>query len=216
MKKIELLSKLEKEKIVAVIRGENEEEVLKIVDAVHKGGINFLEITFTIPHCEQIIAKLSQQYEDNKDIVIGAGTCLDTTAARLAISAGAQFVVCPHFDKEIMKLCNSYHIPILPGATTVKDMIGCMRYGADVIKLFPGDSFGPSAIKAFKGPLPQAEFMPTGGVSLTNINDWLDNGAFAVGTGGSLTKGAKTGDFAAITAEAEKFVAAIKAHQVNE
>jgi 2-dehydro-3-deoxyphosphogluconate aldolase/(4S)-4-hydroxy-2-oxoglutarate aldolase len=210
MEKAKLMLKLKEEKIVAVIRGNNEEEVLKIVDAVHKGGINFIEITFTVPHCELIIAKLAEKFKDDESIVIGAGTCLDIVSARMAILAGAEFVVCPHFDKEIVKLCNSYRIPVMPGATTVKDMLDCLRYGAEVIKLFPGDSFGPKAIKAFKGPLPQAEIMPTGGVSVENINEWIDNGAYAVGTGGSLTAGAKTGDFAAVTAEAEKFVAAVK------
>ncbi|MGY3751115.1 bifunctional 2-keto-4-hydroxyglutarate aldolase/2-keto-3-deoxy-6-phosphogluconate aldolase [Vagococcus acidifermentans] len=212
MKRHDLMQKLGQEKLVAVIRGSNEEEVMQIVDAVQKGGIHLLEITFTIPRAQEIIAKLAEKYADDGEVVIGAGTVLDVTTARLAISAGAKFVVSPHFDKEIMKLCNSYGIPVFPGATTVKDMLECLRYGAEVIKLFPGDTFGPTAIKSFKGPLPQAEFMPTGGVSIDNLSDWLDNGAFAVGTGSSLTKGAKTGDFAQVTKEAARFVEAVRAY----
>lgn len=211
MDNAELLFKLKQEKVVAVIRGNNEEEVMKTVEAVYAGGIKFLEITFTIPNAQIIIAKLAEKYS-NEDVIIGAGSCLDVVTARMAISAGAKFVVCPHFDKEIMKLCNSYRIPIFPGATTVTDMLECLKYGADVIKLFPGDIFGPSAIKAFKGPLPQADFMPTGGVSLENLHQWLDNGAVAVGTGSVLTKGAQTGDFEQVTAEARKFVDAVKAY----
>lgn len=210
MDKSKLLLKLKEEKVVAVIRGESEEQVLKTIEAVHKGGINFLEITFTIPHCQQIIAKIHKTYKNDDSVVIGAGTCLDPTSARLAILAGAQFVVCPHFDKEIVKLCNSYQIPVIPGATTVKDMLDCLRYGANIIKLFPADTFGYKSIKAFKAPLPQIEIMPTGGVSASNINDWLDNGAYAVGTGGSLTAGTKIDDFVAVTSEAEKLVTAVK------
>ena len=210
MDKTTLLTELKKEKLVAVIRGQSEEEVSNIVDAVYKGGIHFMEITFTIPQAESIIAHLNRKYADRSDIVIGAGTCLDIVAARMAISAGAQFVVCPHMDTEVMKLCNSYRIPCFPGAATVKDMLECLRYGAEVIKLFPGDIFGPKAIKAFKGPLPQADFMPTGGVSAANLKEWLDNGAVAVGTGGSLTKGAASGDFAAVQREAEKLVRIVK------
>jgi len=212
MNKIAMLSKLQQEKLVAVIRGKNEEQVLKTVEAVHKGGINFLEITFTIPRAQEIIAKLTDAYAGDEDIVIGAGTCLDIVSARLAISAGAQFVVCPHFNREIVMLCNQYCIPVFPGATTVKDMLECLSYGAGIIKLFPGDVMGPSAIKAFKGPLPQAEFMPTGGVTVDNLHQWLASGAIAVGTGSSLTKGAASNDFDAVTAEAQKFVQAVQSY----
>ncbi|MEF9920162.1 MAG: bifunctional 2-keto-4-hydroxyglutarate aldolase/2-keto-3-deoxy-6-phosphogluconate aldolase [Erysipelotrichaceae bacterium] len=210
MNKSDLLVKLKDNKIVAVIRGDNEEQVMKIVEAVYRGGIKFMEITFTIPNAEIVIAHLSEKYKNNDDIIIGAGTCLDIVAARMAISSGAKFVVCPHFDKEIMKLCNTYRISCFPGATTVKDMLECLKYGADVIKLFPGDTFGPKAIKSFKGPLPQADFMPTGGVSVANIKEWLANGAISVGTGGSLTKGAATGDYNQVSEEAAKLVGLVK------
>lgn len=210
MKKHQILSKLMNEKLVAVVRGKDEEEVVKMVEAIVSGGINLIEITFTIPNAAEIIRSLSIKYKDNDNVVIGAGTCLDPSTARIAILNGAQFVVSPHFDKDISKLCNTYAVPILPGATTVKDIVECMKYGAEIIKLFPGDSFGPSSVKSFKGPLPHAEFMPTGGVSTANLREWLDNGAIAVGTGGSLTKGAANNDFAAITQEAEKLVAIVR------
>lgn len=202
MDKFELMQQLKKQRIVAVIRGDDERQVTSIVEAVYKGGIRFLEITFTVPHAEQIIQHISERYQNHDDMFIGAGTCLDVVAARMAIFAGAKFVVCPHVDQEILQLCNMYRIPCFPGAATVQDMIKALRYGADVIKLFPGDSFGPSAINTFHGPLPQAEFMPTGGINAENIKEWLQHGAIAVGTGGSLTKGAATGEFDAITTEA--------------
>ncbi|RBP67327.1 2-keto-3-deoxy-phosphogluconate aldolase [Alkalibaculum bacchi] len=209
MNKAELMVKLKEEKLVAVIRGSNEEEVIKTVEAVYKGGIKFIELTFTVPNAPKVIESLVSKFK-GEDIVIGAGTCMDLVSARLAILAGAQFVVSPHLDEEIIKLCNSYCIPVFPGATTVKDMVACLSLGASVIKLFPGDIFGPKAIKAFKGPLPQAEFMPTGGVSLDNVREWLDHGAYAVGVGSVLTKGAKTGDFKQVEEDARKFVEAVK------
>lgn len=206
MDKNSLMLKLRNEKLIAVIRGNSKEEVMKIVEAVYSGGIKFMEITFTIPQANVIIGELSEKYKDNNDIIIGAGTCIDSISARIAILAGAKFIVSPHLDVEILKLCNSYKIPCFSGATTVKDMVEALKYGAEVIKLFPADTYGPKGIKSFKGPLPQAEFMPTGGVSCENVKEWLKNGAIAVGTGGNLTKGAATNDFEAVKREAEKLV----------
>ena len=213
MGKLETIHTLKKEKLVAVIRGAGFEEVNKMVDAIYKGGIHLMEITFTIPHAEQVIAKIKEANKDKPDMVVGAGTVLDIVSARLAILAGADFVVCPHFDKDIMKLCNLYQIPCFPGAVTVKEIADALQYGADIIKLFPGELYGAKAIKAFHGPLPQAQFMPTGGVSADNLKDWLDQGAVAVGLGGSLTKGAKTGDFDAVTNEAKKLVEIIAGYR---
>ena len=213
MGKLETIQTLKKEKLVAVIRGAGFEEVNKMVDAIYKGGIHLMEITFTIPHAEQVIAKIKEANKDKPDMVVGAGTVLDIVSARLAILAGADFVVCPHFNKDIMKLCNLYQIPCFPGAVTVKEIADALQYGADIIKLFPGELYGAKAIKAFHGPLPQAQFMPTGGVSADNLKDWLDQGAVAVGLGGSLTKGAKTGDFDAVTNEAKKLVEIIAGYR---
>lgn len=210
MDKASLMLRLKEEKVVAVIRGNSEEEIINIVEAAHKGGFNFMELTFTIPNAVKVIEAVVERFKDNDQIVIGAGTVMDPTSARMAILAGAEFIVSPHFDEEIVKLCNTYCITVFPGATTVKDMVSCLSLGANVIKLFPGDAFGPKAIKAFKGPLPQAEIMPTGGVSLENVNEWLDNGAYAVGVGSVLTKGATTGDFDQVETVARQFVEAVK------
>ncbi|MGE5583669.1 MAG: bifunctional 2-keto-4-hydroxyglutarate aldolase/2-keto-3-deoxy-6-phosphogluconate aldolase, partial [Bacillota bacterium] len=108
------------------------------------------------------------------------------------------------------KLCNRYRIPVMPGIMTVKEALEALEYGAEILKLFPGSAFGPSIISAFKGPLPQGNFMPTGGVSLDNIKDWIKAGAVAVGTGSDLTKGAKTGDFNLVTETARKFIDEVK------
>ena len=210
MDKIEILKKLGEEKLVAVIRAESQEQGFKIVEAVKLGGIKFLEITLTVPGAVEIIAELVKKYRDD-DILIGAGTVLDSETARIAILAGASYVVSPSFCPDVMRMCNRYRIPAMPGCQTVKEVVQSLEAGADVIKVFPGDAYSPGIIKSFKGPIPQGNFMPTGGVSLSNVKDWLVAGAYAVGTGGSLTAGAKTGDYAAVTEEARKFVAEVAA-----
>lgn len=213
MDKIEIIQKLGKEKLVAVIRAESTEQGLKVVEAVKNGGIKFLEVTLTVPGAIDIIKELTTRYQD-EDVIIGAGTVLDSETARMAILAGAQFVVSPCLDLELVRLCNRYRIPVLPGAQTIKEIIVGLEVGADVIKVFPGDAYapGPGIIKSFKGPIPQGLFMPTGGVSLANIKDWLEAGAYAVGTGSSLTAGAKTGNYEAVTEEAKKFVKEVQSY----
>ena len=208
MDKIDIIKKLGEEKLVAVIRAESEEQGFKIVDAVKKGGIKFLEVTLTVPGAMEIIRELVKKYR-HEDVVIGAGTVLDPETARIAILAGASYIVSPYFCPDVMKMCNRYRIAVMPGIQTVREVVQSLEMGADVIKVFPGDAFSPGIIKSFKGPIPQGNFMPTGGVSINNVKDWLDAGAYAVGTGSGLTAGAKIGDFDAVTAEARKFVAEV-------
>jgi 2-dehydro-3-deoxyphosphogluconate aldolase/(4S)-4-hydroxy-2-oxoglutarate aldolase len=129
----------------------------------------------------------------------GAGTVLDPETARIAILSGAQFVVSPALNGETARLCNRYQIPYWPGAATVREVIEAMESGADIVKVFPGESLGPAFVKAVKAALPQASLMPTGGVSLENVSAWIAAGAVAVGVGGSLTRSAAAGDFRSIT-----------------
>ena len=210
MDKNMLLSKMKEEGLVAVVRAENKEKGEKVIDAIVKGGIKFIEITMTVPGAVDIIKELSDKYKDNEEIVIGAGTVLDSETARMVILAGAQFVVSPCLNVDMVKLCNRYRIPVMPGIMTVKEAVEALELGVDVLKVFPGNAFGPSIISSFKGPLPQAEFMPTGGVSVDNVDKWFKAGAIAVGTGSNLTAGAKTGDYDAVTKVAEEFVLAVK------
>ena len=128
----------------------------------------------------------------------------------MAILSGANYIVSPAFNLETAKLCNRYRVPYVPGCMTITEVITAMEAGADIIKIFPADLFGPKIIKDIKGPLPQAKMMPTGGVDVDNVDQWIKAGAVAVGAGSSLTKGAKTGDFKAITETAKKFIARIK------
>lgn len=209
MKRIETIRKIAEAGIVAVIRAESKEQGIKIVDAVKRGGIKVLEITMTVPGAVDIIKDLSEIYK-NEDVIIGAGTVLDPETARACILAGAKYIVSPSLNPDTVKLCNRYRIPVMPGIMTVKEAIEALELGVEILKVFPGNAFGPAIISSFKGPLPQANFMPTGGVSLDNIKDWIKAGAIAVGTGGDLTKGAKSGDYEAVTETAAKFVAEVK------
>lgn len=209
MKRLETIKRIAEGGVVAVIRAESKEQGIKIVDAVKKGGIKALEITMTVPGAIDIIKELSEVYKD-EDVIIGAGTVLDPETARACILAGAKYIVSPMLNPEVIRLCNRYRIPVMPGIMTVKEAVEALELGAEVLKVFPGNAFGPSIISAFKGPVPQGNFMPTGGVNLDNIKDWIKAGAVAVGTGSDLTKGAKTGDYDLITETAAKFVAEVK------
>ncbi|SKA76481.1 2-keto-3-deoxy-phosphogluconate aldolase [Caloramator quimbayensis] len=210
MKRIETIKKIVDSGVVAVIRAESKEQGIKIVDAVKKGGINILEVTMTVIDAVDIIKELSQVYKDDDDVVIGAGTVLDPETARACILAGAKYIVSPSLNPDTIKLCNRYRVPVMPGIMTVRDAIEALELGAEILKVFPGSAFGPSIIKDFKGPLPQGNFMPTGGVDLNNVEEWIKAGAVAVGTGSSLTKGAKTGDYELVTRTAQQFVEAVK------
>lgn len=213
MRKEQVLSRMREECLIAVIRAKNLEQGEKIVEAVIAGGIHFIEITMTMDEGNPVefISAMAAKYRKDDRIVIGAGTVLDPETARAVILAGANYVVSPGLNLDTIKLCNRYRVPMLPGVMTPTEAITALEAGCDVIKLFPGNILGPAAISSFKGPLPQGEFMPSGGVDVDNVDKWIKAGAYAVGTGSSLTKGAKTGDFAAVTAKAKEFAEAVKA-----
>lgn len=210
MKRLEIIEKINKYSLVAVIRATSKEEGIKIVEAVKKGGIRALEITMTVPGAIDIINELSEIYKDDPDILIGAGTVLDSETARACILAGAKFIVSPSLNPETVKLCNRYRIAIMTGIMTVKEALEALELGVEIIKVFPGNAFGPSVISSFKGPIPQGNFMPTGGVSLDNVHEWIKAGAIAVGTGSDLTKGASNGNYQLVTETAAKFVEAVR------
>jgi 2-dehydro-3-deoxyphosphogluconate aldolase/(4S)-4-hydroxy-2-oxoglutarate aldolase len=209
MDKLEVLKRLTDCGVVAVVRAENADQALKIVDACIKAGIVGIEITFTVPGAVEIIRSLSAKYKP-EDILIGAGTVMDPETARAAILAGAHFVVSPCLNAETTKLCLRYQVASMAGAMTVKEAVECMEAGADIIKIFPGNLFGPAIIKSFLGPLPYAKMMPTGGVSAENAGEWIKAGAVAVGAGSDLTKGAKTGDYDAIVDVGRKMVQEVR------
>lgn len=206
MKRMEILSRLERAGVIAVVRGKDSAEAVKASQAIIAGGVKGIEVTFTVPNAQAAIQELIDNCQD-EDVVIGAGTVLDAVTARLAIMAGAEFVVSPSFDHETAELCNLYQIPYLPGCMTITEMQRALRSGADIIKLFPGSVSGPSMVSAVKAPLPHINLMPTGGVSLENMQMWFDAGVVAVGVGGNLLAPAATGDFAKVTEIAQQYAA---------
>jgi 2-dehydro-3-deoxyphosphogluconate aldolase/(4S)-4-hydroxy-2-oxoglutarate aldolase len=209
MNKTQVLSRLQECGVVAVVRAESVEKAIKIAEACAEAGVAGLEITYTVPGATEVIKALSEKYSDGK-IIVGAGTVLDPETARIAILAGAQFIVSPGLNVETIKLANTYQVATMPGCMTPTEAITAMNAGADIVKIFPGDLFGPTIIKDLKGPLPQGNFMPSGGVTLENCADWIKAGAIAVSTGSSLTAGAKTGDYASITELGKKYIQIVK------
>ena len=209
MNRQEVLKSIKDAGVVAVIRGESKEEAIKTVEAVKNGGIKIMELTMTVPNPVEVIREVAEKYKGT-DIVVGAGTVLDPETARVCILAGAEFIVSPYLDIETIKLCNRYKVAVMPGIMTVKDAVTAFEYGVDVAKIFPANLYGPAVIKSFKGPLPQGDFMPTGGVTIANLHEWIEAGAVAVGTGGDLTKGVKTGDYALVEKTAKEFVEAYR------
>ncbi|MFP4977221.1 bifunctional 2-keto-4-hydroxyglutarate aldolase/2-keto-3-deoxy-6-phosphogluconate aldolase [Paenibacillus sp. CN-4] len=208
MKKIKVLQNIADLGVVAVIRADNADDAVKMSEACIEGGLTNIEVTFTTPGADQAIQRLVETYGDRA--VIGAGTVLDPLTARIAILAGAEFVVSPSFEEETAKMCNLYCIPYMPGCMTLGEMKEALKLGVDVLKLFPGSAFGPDFVKAVKGPMPHVNIMPTGGVDLNNIDKWINNGCIAVGIGGNLTAPAKEGRYDKITELAAQYVAKCK------
>ena len=210
MKKEQVLSRLRQCGLVAVVRARDAEDALRIAEACIRGGCAGIELTYTTPGVNDIIQRMATEYAGS-DFVIGAGTVMDPETARMAILAGAQYVVSPYFNADTVRLCNRYRVACMPGAMSIAEVVAGMEAGADIIKVFPGELFGPKILKAIHGPIPQAELMPTGGVSVDNAAEWIRAGAVAVGAGGSLTAGAKTGDYGKITETARWFIEEIQA-----
>ena len=208
IKKLEVLGEIVASGLVCVIRADSPEQAARIAEACALGGVAALEITFTVPGATGVIEHLAKKFSGQ--ILVGAGTVLDPETARIAILAGAQYVISPSLNPNTARLCNRYQVPYMPGAGTLREVVEAMECGADIVKVFPGEILGPPFVKAVRAPLPQASLMPTGGVSLENVVDWIRAGAVAVAVGGNLTAGAKTGDFASITKLARAITEKIK------
>ncbi len=209
MSKLDIVIKIEEAGLVAVVRADSPEQAVLISRACIKGGVKAIEVTFTVPNAEVAISQLAAEFNDT-DVVIGAGTVLDGNTAKTAISAGAKFVVSPYLSNEAAEVCNAQEIPYMPGAMTLTEAVKCIEAGAAIVKIFPGELFGPAIIKAFRGPMPHLRLMPTGGVSLENVHEWIKAGAVAVGIGSNLTASAKHGDFDTIQKISVEYISKIK------
>ncbi|WP_296001084.1 bifunctional 2-keto-4-hydroxyglutarate aldolase/2-keto-3-deoxy-6-phosphogluconate aldolase [Rugamonas sp.] len=191
-------------RMVAIVRAGTPDAALQMAEACIAGGITALEVAFTTPDTIGVIKTLRERHGAN--VMLGAGTVLDPETARAAILAGAQFIISPSVNVETIKLTQRYQVLSMPGAMTPTEIGLALEAGADIVKVFPAEVFGPSYIKALKAPLPQAALMPTGGVTVENLADWFAAGATAVGIGSSLTAPGASGDYAAVTTRARAFV----------
>lgn len=185
LKKSKVLQQLHEIGVVAVLRGD-EEVVMKTAAAVIEGGIKAIEVTMTVPNAHDVLRRMKEEFDDT--VLIGMGTVLDSATSVQAIQAGADFIVCPHLELDIIQSCTKYQVPIIPGTFTITEIVSALKAGCDLVKLFPANLACPNQIKNIKGPIPQVNIMPTGGINETNIKDWIKAGAVAVGIGSDLVK----------------------------
>ncbi|EGO63093.1 bifunctional 2-keto-4-hydroxyglutarate aldolase/2-keto-3-deoxy-6-phosphogluconate aldolase [Acetonema longum] len=208
-KKIENLRKIVDGGIVVIIRSDNAEEAQKIAEASIAGGVGAVEVTMSVPGALKIIESLARTYK-NGEIVIGAGTVLDAETARAAILAGAELLVSPHLNVDMVKMSNRYQAVSIVGAMTPKEIMETLEAGADMVKLFPAELLGPQYVKTVKAPIPQASIVPTGGATPQNVHEWIQAGCDAVGVGSYITKAhKKDGDYNKVTLAAREFVEAV-------
>lgn len=209
MNKETVLAKFRSEKVVALIRANSSEGLLDCARALAAGGLTSIELTMTTPGA---IAMLERASAELPDFLFGLGTVLDAPTAYAGIKAGARFLVTPAFRPEVIRAAQDQGVPILCGALTPTEIVNAWEAGADAVKIFPAEFFGPAYIKSIKAPLPQIELVPTGGVTAANVGEFLRAGAMATAAGSSLVDGKalKEKDWPGITAKAEAFVAAVR------
>ncbi len=210
-RKLDNLNRIAETGIVLIIRLDSEEEALAVADAAIEGGIKALEITMSVPNALGIIRTLSNKYK-NDDVLVGAGTILDAETARAAILAGAEMLVSPQLNPDMIRVANRYQAVTISGAYTPTEIFDTLQAGADIVKLFPAETLGPQFVKTVTAPLPQAPIVPTGGVTPQNVQEWLQAGCIGVGVGSYITKAAQQdGDYSRVTAAAREFLAAVAA-----
>ena len=205
--KQQTLDRILAEKIVAIVRLDAAEPVIPTIEAIHAGGISTIEVTMGTPQAIQHV----EQYAHHDTIVIGVGSVTDAEAARIAILAGAKFIVTPITKASIIETALLYRVPIFSGAFTPGEILQAHEWGADVVKVFPADAVGMSYFKAIKAPMPFLPLMPTGGVTLDNAGEWLKAGACALGVGSALTnrQAIAEGRYEQITQNAQRLRACV-------
>jgi 2-dehydro-3-deoxyphosphogluconate aldolase/(4S)-4-hydroxy-2-oxoglutarate aldolase len=196
--------------IVAVIRAESPDLLVDVAEALAAGGVEVMEVTFTVPRVTQVLEKVAAKLGNR--ILLGAGTVLDAETARVAILSGAEFIVSPAVNLEVIEMCRRYSKLVMPGALTPTEVVTAWQAGADIIKIFPSELTGAKYIKSLKAPLPQIRMMPTGGVNLDTAEEFLKAGSCALGIGGSLVeaKAVAAGDMKRIEVLAKEYVAVVQ------
>jgi 2-dehydro-3-deoxyphosphogluconate aldolase / (4S)-4-hydroxy-2-oxoglutarate aldolase len=209
MSRNEDLARVLKAGIVAILRSPSSDQLTNVARALLEGGIDVIEVTFTVPGALEILAAVKKDLGNR--VLLGAGTVLDPETARAALLAGAEFIVSPSVNLDVIRLCHRYDKVVMPGAFTPTEILAAWEAGADVVKVFPSDCVGPGYLKALRGPFPQIRLMPTGGVNLETLPAFIKAGACAVGVGGSLVEpqAVREANFALLRDLAAQYVQAL-------
>ncbi|MBM4349119.1 MAG: bifunctional 4-hydroxy-2-oxoglutarate aldolase/2-dehydro-3-deoxy-phosphogluconate aldolase [Deltaproteobacteria bacterium] len=211
MEKRDIFNRMIEEGVIPVVRVSSAQEAIEVSDAIKAGGISLIEITMSVQGAIDVIKELTRKYKD--EIIMGAGTILDPETGRAALLAGAQFIVSPTLNLDLIQLAHRYSAVVIPGAMTPTEILTAWNAGADMVKVFPAAQLGgPEYLKAIRGPLPQILLVPTGGVNLQNAGAFIKAGATALGVGGELVdkKAVKEKKFNVITENTRAFLKAVK------
>jgi 2-dehydro-3-deoxyphosphogluconate aldolase/(4S)-4-hydroxy-2-oxoglutarate aldolase len=211
MGKAEVLKRIEEVGVIPVVRATSSDQAIAVAEAISEGGIPLLEITMTVPGAVSVIAEISKRY--GNEVLVGAGTVLDPGAARACIEAGAQFIISPSLNLKTIERCRDQDIAIFPGALSPTEVVTAWQAGADAVKVFPCSAVGGAKyLRALKAPLPQIKMIPTGGVSLATVKDFMIAGAWALGVGADLvdTKAIQAGDRKSVVDAARNYVVAVR------
>jgi len=210
MRKEDVLKRIMDCGIISIIRVDNATEAIETARALKKGGVDIIEISMVTPGAEDAISAISKEL--GEEVIVGAGTVLDSETARIAILAGSEFIIGPNLNAEVIRTCNRYSKLVIPGALTPTEILTAWEFGADLVKVFPARLVGPKYIKDVLAPLPQVRLVPTGGVNLENAGEFIRAGATAVAVGSSLVnkKAVKERNFDLITENARRFLEVVK------
>jgi 2-dehydro-3-deoxyphosphogluconate aldolase/(4S)-4-hydroxy-2-oxoglutarate aldolase len=207
----ETLAKIMEEGVVPVIRVASAVEAFEVAKAIHEGGISVVEVTMSVPGALDVMKEVTQKF--GKEVLLGAGTILDPETARAALLSGAQFIVTPTLNLEVIRMCKRYSAVVIPGTLTPTEILTAWEAGSDLVKVFPiAQVGGPAYIRALRGPLPHIPMVPTGGVNVQNAGEFIKAGAAAIAAGGELVdkKAVAEKKFSVIAENARKFVAEVK------
>lgn len=206
MRSMEVFNIIKKTGIIAIMRGIGDEEALHTVEALCNAGVKAIEVTFNTSGADKIIASLINRFKG--DIIVGAGTVTDSVIAAKAVESGAEFVLAPNIDAEVMSIVKDHGKVMIPGAFTPTEVLKCHNMGADIVKIFPVSAVGPKYIKDLRGPYDNIEMMPVGGVDVGNAGEFIKAGSIAVGVGGSLIRKdlLAKGDYKEVEEIAKEFI----------
>ena len=209
MKKSEILRIIRETGVIAIMRAQSSGQLITAADAIKAGGVSVIEVTMTTPGALGVVETAKARY--GEDVLFGAGSVLDPETGRAAIMAGADFIVAPTLNLDLIALCNRYSIPVMPGCYTPTEALTAWEAGSDMIKLFPASVGGADYLKAILAPLPHLEIVPVGGVNLDTAAEFIRKGAAALGVGSSLVnqKLLDANDLDELTRRAKAFIAEV-------